>query len=81
MSTVDGDAGLLAGPDVQRFMADVEERLRSATSWSPGAAGAAAGMVLAAGGKRLRPLLVQAGRAGRRASATTTSCAPPARSS
>jgi geranylgeranyl pyrophosphate synthase len=58
MSTV-GEAGLLAGPEVQRFMADVEARLQAVTSWSPGAAGAAAGMVLAAGGKRLRPLLVK----------------------
>jgi geranylgeranyl pyrophosphate synthase len=52
------EAGLLASDDVRGFMAHIERRLTDASGWSGGTIGRTGSATLAAGGKRLRPLLV-----------------------
>ena len=56
MSTID-EVSLLAGDGVRGYLARLEELLRATVAWSDGPAAVAAQGTLAAGGKRLRPLL------------------------
>jgi geranylgeranyl pyrophosphate synthase len=48
----------LDAPGLGAYLEELEERLREAVAWDDGVAGAVAAEALAAGGKRLRPLLV-----------------------
>ncbi len=48
----------LDAPGLSVYMEELEERLREAVAWDDGVAGAVGAEALAAGGKRLRPLLV-----------------------
>jgi geranylgeranyl pyrophosphate synthase len=57
VSTID-EVSLLAGDGVRGYLARLEELLRATVAWSDGPAAVAAQGTLAAGGKRLRPLLV-----------------------
>ncbi len=57
MSTI-GYADLLALPGIRGYLERVEGRLASDVAWVGGSTSATAGETLAAGGKRLRPLLV-----------------------
>ena len=57
MSTI-GYADLLALGPVRGYLARVEERLAADVAWVGGSTAATAAETLAAGGKRLRPLLV-----------------------
>jgi geranylgeranyl pyrophosphate synthase len=56
VSTID-EVSLLAGDGVRGYLARLEELLRATVAWSDGPAAVAAQGTLAAGGKRLRPLL------------------------
>ncbi len=56
MSTVKQD--LLAIPGLRDYLARVEQRLAADVAWAGGATAATAAETLAAGGKRLRPILV-----------------------
>jgi geranylgeranyl pyrophosphate synthase len=51
-------AQVQATPGLDRYLADLEERLRAAVDSHPGTVAEAGSEALAAGGKRLRPLLV-----------------------
>ncbi len=57
MSAID-EISLLAGPGVRSYLGRLEATLEAATSWGAGATPDAARDTLAAGGKRLRPVLV-----------------------
>ncbi len=57
MSTI-GYADLLALPGIRSYLEHVETRLAADVAWVGGSTSATAGETLAAGGKRLRPLLV-----------------------
>jgi geranylgeranyl pyrophosphate synthase len=52
------EVALLAGDEVQTFLARIEGRLGDASRWAGGTTARTGSATLAAGGKRLRPLLV-----------------------